>query len=212
MPVADAVVHLRLLLRFLEKRHDAVAEFAEERVERILGEPLLKLVEAVVVWIHIRVDVPGESLIRRKDLLQDRTEHLKVRSFLRLVPDVVRLHEQFLISDVLVHRDLLHLADVLQQQIDHPLFLLIEFLFMGIQVFQQCHRFFRGAQTVHFLRQDRKSDAAVLRRLLRCPGRAVVVNQADGVLIGSHLALQCHQFLFCAFHGPFFHVAVPFRL
>ena len=109
------------------------------------------------------------------------------------MPDVIRLDKQLLVGDVLVHRDLLHIADVLDEQKHHALLLFVELRFARVEEFEQRDGLFTGRELVVLLAQNTHGLAAVRRRALGRGGRAVVKEQAHGVAVGRELGLQSHQ-------------------
>ena len=73
-------------------------------------QPILILAEPVVIGVLFRRAIVCEADVGLKDLFEHGLEESKVARLLRAVPDVVGLDKQLLVGDVLVHRDLLHIA------------------------------------------------------------------------------------------------------
>ena len=191
--IEHAVVHLRLFLDLFEQRHDVGAQRGEELVALRHRQPVLILAEPVVIGVLLRRAVVREADVRLHDLLEHRLEERKIARLLRAVPDVVGLHEQLLVGHALLHRGLLHVADVLEQQKHHALLLFIQLRLVRVEEFQQLDRFLAGGELVALLAQDAHGLAAVRRRAARRGGRAVVKEQAHGVIVGGHFRLQGHQ-------------------
>ena len=109
------------------------------------------------------------------------------------MPDVLRLHDHLLVGDILVHGDLLHAADILEQQEDHALFLLVQLGLVLVQILQQGHGVLAGGELIQLLAQHAHGLAAVAGGALGCAGDAVVVQQAQRVAVGGHLLLQLFE-------------------
>ena len=121
--------------------HYALAELAEELIAGFHVEAFFVFVEAVIVRIHIRIDVLRKLLLIGEEVLEIRAEHLKIRCFLCAVPYIVGFYHELLISNVFIHRDLLHLADVLEKQVDHALLVAAEVVLVSIQELQKLYCF-----------------------------------------------------------------------
>ena len=193
MAVQHRVIELRLRLDLLEKRHDVLAQRREEFVALRHRQPILILAEPVVIGVLFRCAVVCEADVRLEDLLKHRLEKRKIARLLRAVPDVIRLDQKLLVGDVLVHRDLLHIADVLDEQKHHALLLFVELRFARVEEFEQRDGLFTGRELVVLLAQNAHGLAAVRRRALGRGGRAVVKEQAHRVAVGRELGLQSHQ-------------------
>ena len=146
--VSDAVVHLRLFIDALQERHYARTKLIEELVACLHVKAFLIFVQPVIVRILIRFYVLRKLLVRIEDLLEIRTEELKIRSLFRPVPHVVGHYYKFLICDVFIRRDLLHVADVLEQQIHHALLIRTEFILVSVKEFQKLYGLFGCALSV----------------------------------------------------------------
>ena len=149
--VQHRVVELRLRLDLLEKRHDVLAQRCKKLVALRHRQPVLILAEPVVVGVFFRRAVVREADVRLEDLFKHRLEERKVARLLRAVPDVVRLDQKLLIGDVLVHRDLLHIADVLDEQEHHALLLFVELCLVRIEEFEQRDRLAAGGELIMLL-------------------------------------------------------------
>ena len=66
------------------------------------------------------------------------------------MPYVIRHYEKFLICDVFIRRDLLHVADVLEQKIHHAPLIRTEFVLMSVEELKELHGLFRCALPVDF--------------------------------------------------------------
>ena len=165
-------------------------------------QPVLILAEPVVVGVLFRRAVVRKADVGLENFLKHGLEEGEVARLLRAVPDIVRLDQKLLIGDVLVHRDLLHIADVFDEQEHHALLLFVEFCLVRIEEFEQCDSLLAGRELVVLLAQNAHGLAAVRRRALGRGGRAVVKEQAHRVAIGRELCLQGHQGLdrFCKNH------------
>ncbi len=193
MAVQHRVVDLRLFLDLLEKRHDVLSQRRKEFVALRHRQPILILAEPVVIGVLFRCAVVCEADVGLENFLKHGLKESKVARLLRAVPDVVRLDKQLLVGDVLVHRDLLHVADILDEQEHHPLLLFVELRFARVEEFEQRDGLFTGRELVVLLAQNAHGLAAVRRRALGRGGRAVVKEQAHGVAVGRELGLQSHQ-------------------
>ena len=156
-------------------------------------QPVLILAEPVVIGVLFRRAVVREADIRFEDLLKHRLEKRKIARLLRAVPDVVRLDKQLLVGDVLVHRDLLHIADVFDEQEHHALLLFVEFSLVRVEEFKQRDGLAAGGELIVLLAQNTHGLAAVRRRALGRGGRPIVKEQSHGVTVGGKLCLQSHQ-------------------
>ena len=193
MAVQHRVIELRLRLDLLQERHDMLAQRREEFVALRHRQPILILAEPVVIGVLFRCAVVCEADVGLEDLFKHRLEESKDARLLRAVPDIVGLDKQLLVGDVLVHRDLLHVADVLDEQKHHALLLFVEFRLVRVEEFEQRDGLFTGRELVVLLAQNTHGLAAVRRRALGRGGRAVVKEQAHRVAVGRELGLQSHQ-------------------
>ena len=193
MAVQHRIVDLRLFFDFFQERHDALAQRGEEFVALRHRQPILILAEPVVIGGLFRCAVVCKADVRLEDLFKHRLEESKVARLLRAVPDVVRLDKQLLVGDVLVHRDLLHIADVLDEQKHHALLLFVEPGLVRVEEFEQRDGLPASRKLVVLLAQNTHGLAAVRRRALGRGGRAVVKEQAHRVAVGRELGLQSHQ-------------------
>ena len=103
-------------------------------------EQIKKEVKEQAMALLKRIGLEDKADVRLEDLFKHRLEESKVARLLRAVPDVVGLDKQLLVGDVLVHRDLLHIADVLDEQKYHALLLFIELRFARVEEFEQRRR------------------------------------------------------------------------
>ena len=146
--VSDAVIYLRLFFDTLKKRHDTGAEFVEELVAGLHVEAFFVYVQPVIERILVRLYVFGKSLMRIEDLLKIRAEELKIRVFFCSMPYVVGHDEKLLISNVFIRRDLLHVADVLEQKIHHAPLIRTEFVLVSVEELKELYGLFRCALPV----------------------------------------------------------------
>ena len=193
MAVQHRIVDLRLFFDFFQERHDVLAQRRKEFVALRHRQPILILAEPVVVGVLFRRAIVCEADVGLKDLFEHRLEESKVARLLRAVPDVVGLDKQLLVGDVLVHRDLLHIADVLDEQKHHALLLFVELGLVRVEEFEQRDGLPASRKLVVLLAQNTHGLAAVRRRALGRGGRAVVKEQAHGMAVGRELGLQSHQ-------------------
>ena len=149
--VQHRVVKLRLRLDLLQERHDVLAQRREEFVALRHRQPVLILAEPVVVRVLFRRAVVREADIRFEDLLKHRLEKRKIARLLRPVPYVVGLDKQLLVGDVFVHRDLLHVADILDEQEHHALLLFVEFSLVRVEEFKQRDGLAAGGELIVLL-------------------------------------------------------------
>ena len=187
------IVDLRLFLDLLEKRHDVLAQRREELVALRHREAVFILAEPVVVGVLFRRAVVRKADVGLENFLEHGLEEGKIARLLRAVPDVVGLDQKLLIGDVLVHRDLLHVADVLDEQEHHAPLLFVELRLVRVEEFKQRGGLSAGRELVVLLAQNAHGLAAVRRRTLGRSGRAVIKEQAHRVAIGRELHLQSHQ-------------------
>ena len=202
MPVQHRVVELRLRLDLPEKRHDVLAQRGEEFIALRHRQPVLILAEPVVIGVLLRRAVVRKADVRLENFLQHRLEERKIACLLGAVPNVVRLDQKLLIGDVLVHRDLLHIADIFDEQEHHALLLFVELRLVRVEEFEQRDGLLAGRELIMLLAQNAHGLAAVRRRALGRGGRAVVKEQTHRVAVGGKLRLQVHQGLdrFCKNH------------
>ena len=151
MAVQHRVIELRLRLDLLQERHDVLAQRREKFVALRHRQPVLILAEPVVIGVLFRRAVVREADVRLENFLKHGLEESKVARLLRAVPDVVRLDQKLLVGDVLVHRDLLHIADVLDEQKHHALLLFVELRLVLIEEFKQRDRLAAGGELIVLL-------------------------------------------------------------
>ena len=149
--VQHRVVKLRLRLNLLQERHNVLAQRREKFVALRHRQPVLILAEPVVVGILFRRAVVREADVRLEDLFKHRLEERKIARLLRAVPDVVRLDQKLLVGDVFVHGDLLHIADVLDEQEYHALLLFVKLRLVRIEEFEQRGRLAAGGELIVLL-------------------------------------------------------------
>ena len=189
----DAVVDLFCFLNTLEKRHYTGAEFTEKPVACLHVETFFELIETVIVRIHIRIDVFREFLLISEQLLEIRAEHIEIGGILCSGPYILSLYHKLLIGYILVHRDLLHVADVFEQQIYHALLIRAEIIPVRIEELKKLCCLFGCALPVDLLREDRHCNRSVISCFLRGSRASVIINEAHCMLISCHFTLQCHE-------------------
>ena len=149
--VQHRVIELRLRLDLLEKRHDVLAQRCKKLVALRHRQPVLILAEPVVVGVLFRCAVVCEADVRLEDLFKHRLKERKIARLLRPVPYVVGLDKQLLVGDVFIHRDLLHVADILDEQEHHALLLFVKLRLVFIEEFKQRDGLAAGGELIVLL-------------------------------------------------------------
>ena len=101
----ETVVDLRLLLDFLEQRHDGLAQGGEEVVQHFHIHAALILVQEGIVGLLGGVIVTGELPVIVHQLLQHRAEGSEIVLFFGLVPDIAGTVGQLAVCHILIRRD-----------------------------------------------------------------------------------------------------------
>ena len=195
MPPENAAVRLGHGPHLVKEGDNVLPEGVEEAVAALHGDALLIAVEPVIVGQLLRRAPGGDFFVVVKNLREQRLKELPVAGLLGREPDVVCLHQQPLVCHIVFHRDFLHHADILEEELNFPPFVLIQVLPVFVKEFQQRDGFLACAQDIGFLAENSEGLRPVVGNALRRSGDAIVRNQIDGVVEGCQFLLQyCELF------------------